>query len=346
MEHKLIDRYIYAVTRQMPKKEVADISRELDELIASMLSERADAPGSEDEKVRQVLTELGSPGELAREYTGAVDESLIGQPYYSLYLKVLKIVLFAVALGLTVSLLVSVINDLPFADPDVSMEWFLNEFVEWFTSLFSGLLGAFAWVTIIFAILYRKGVKVDVVPYDPDNLPEVPSEKARIGRAEIIGDVIFATIFTMLFIVLPNINIPIIGMSEKPFPLFNPETLVGVRYLLIAFVVTIILEAIVKFIDGRHTVRVFAAIALTSLVSIATALTWLGNPLAINPIFGERFQELTGFSIYGFNGQPVPGFGGEWASLPLPLLIAIVVIVAASILEVVSAGLNTFQSRN
>ncbi|MEL7636391.1 MAG: hypothetical protein AAGU03_01375 [Anaerolineaceae bacterium] len=48
MKNNLIERYIYAVTRHMQENEAADISRELDELITSMLAERADKPGSED----------------------------------------------------------------------------------------------------------------------------------------------------------------------------------------------------------------------------------------------------------------------------------------------------------
>ena len=346
MKNNLIDRYIYAVTRHMPKKEAADISKELDELVETMLAEKADQPGSEEEKVRQVLMDLGNPETLAREYSGKANDSLIGQPHYSMYLKVLKIVLFASTLGISIILLVSVISNIPEANLDSSINWFVDALAEWITTLFSVLLGGFAWVTIIFAILYHKGVKLDFEMDDLNDLPEVPSEKARIGRGEIIADVIFATVITILFIALPYMNIPAIGMTPKPFPFFNPEVLIGVRWILIASVVSSILEATLKFIDGRHSHRVFAAIILNSLVSIVTTLIWLGNPLAINPLFGERFLELTGFSIYGINGQPVAGFAGDWAMLPFPILIAIVIAIVIAISEIISAGFKTFAIKN
>lgn len=348
MKNNLIKRYIYAVTRHMQEKEAAEISQELDELITSMLIERQDNSGSEDEKVREVLMELGSPETLARKYTGRANDSLIGQPHYSLYLKVLKFVLMAVAIGITIGILVSVISEGPLpGSPETNtwVDWSLNAVLEWTSSLYSGLLGGFAWVTIIFAILYHKGVKLDFDVDDLDDLPEVPEERARIGRGELIGEAIFMTLFAVLFIILPLVNIPIIGIAAKPIPLFTPDVLINVRYLLIASLVTTVLTLIVKFIDGRYSLRVFGALILSNLFSIATVLTWLGNPKALNPEFAERFQKLTGLSIYGFNGQPIPGFGGEWAMLPFPLLIVIIVITLISIIEIISAGVKAFNSK-
>ena len=345
MKNNLIERYIYAVTRHMQENEAADISRELDELITSMLAERADKPGSEDEKVREVLMDLGSPEALSRKYTGKANDSLIGQPHYSLYRKVLKFVLLAVALGTSIGILVSVISE--GANLGLSGgERVLDAVVEWTTSLYSALLGGFAWVTIIFAILYRKGVKLDFDVDDLDDLPEVPEENVRIDRGELIGEVIFVTLFAVLFIALPYVNLPIIGIAAKPIPLFTPEVLINVRYLLIASILTTILEMIFKFVDGRFSLRVVAAMILANLLSVVTVLTWFGNPEAMNPVFAERFQELTGLSVYGINGQPVPGFGGHWAMLPLPFLIAIVVVTVISVIEVVSAGIKAFQQEN
>lgn len=349
MKNNLIERYVYAVTRHLPEKEATEVSRELDELIASMLEERADKPISEDDKVREVLMELGSPEAMAREYTGKANDSLIGQPHYSLYLRVLKIVLMAVTLGISIAFLVSAIieGSLPGSTDTISwVTWTAETIGEWFTSLISALLGGFAWVTIIFAVLYHKGVKLDFDPDDIDDLPEVPQEKARISRGELIVEVIFTTLFAIFFIVLPYANLPIIGIAAKPIPLFTPEVLIGVRYLLIASILTSILEVVFKFADGRYSWRVFAAMILANLLSIITVVTWLGNPAAMNPVFAERFQEVTELSVYGLNGQPVPGFGGHWAMLPLPFLIVIVVVTVISILEIISAGIKAFQQKD
>ena len=72
-------------------------------------------------------------------------------------------------------------------------------------------------------------------------------------------DVIFTTLFAILFVALPYANLPIIGIAAKPIPLFTPEVLINVRYLLIASILTMILEVILKFVDGRYSGDPFVA---------------------------------------------------------------------------------------
>lgn len=106
MKHDLIERYIYAVTKRLPAKSREDISQELRGLIDDMLAERCGQRTPTDKDVRVVLTELGSPSELHAKYDEDADKCLIGQPYYSTYKFVLKIVLISVAVGMTVSNLI------------------------------------------------------------------------------------------------------------------------------------------------------------------------------------------------------------------------------------------------
>lgn len=346
MKTNLVERYIYAVTRHLPEKEREEISRELDELIASMLAERSDAPGTEEEKVRSVLTELGNPEELARKYSASEVNCLIGQPHYSVYLRVLEIVLIAVAGALTLALLISWIVSAPEStqtDLNPILDWVTTGAVEWIESIFSALLGAFAWVTIIFAILYRKGVKMDVDEVELDYLPEVPSESNRIGKGEAVGSIIFAVLFSVIFIVLPQINIPIIGLADRAIPFFNPDVLVDVRYLLIALIAATLLDAIIRYVEAFHTLEVFFSTLVSNVLGIVTAIVWFGNPQAVNPEFVTRLQELAGWNINGFNGEPLPALFGRWAMLPLPLAVALIVIVVVSIIEIITTAYKTFH---
>lgn len=65
MEHELIERYLYAVTKQLPAKSRRDIERELRSLIGDMLEERCGEIAPTERDIRVVLTELGTPTELA-----------------------------------------------------------------------------------------------------------------------------------------------------------------------------------------------------------------------------------------------------------------------------------------
>ena len=99
MKNDLIERYIYAVTKQLPKKNREDVSMELRGLIDDMLSERCAGEPTEQD-VRDVLTELGTPLELYAKYDEDADKCLIGQPYYSSYKLAMKAILAAIIGGL------------------------------------------------------------------------------------------------------------------------------------------------------------------------------------------------------------------------------------------------------
>ena len=103
MKHDLIERYIYAVTRQLPKKQREDVAQELRGLIDDMLNERCGEITPTEKDIRIVLTELGTPQELSAQYDEDAKKCLIGHPYYSTYKFVLKIVLFAAAVGITIA---------------------------------------------------------------------------------------------------------------------------------------------------------------------------------------------------------------------------------------------------
>lgn len=91
----------------MSSKTKKDISDELHSLIFDMLDERCGDIVPEEHDIRVVLTELGTPSELADKYNLTNGKCLIGQPYYTKYLFVLKIVLLAVIFGLTLSSIIT-----------------------------------------------------------------------------------------------------------------------------------------------------------------------------------------------------------------------------------------------
>ena len=80
----MINRYIYAVTRELPEKSRKEIANELKELIDDMLGGMNQAMSAE-EKIEQVLRELGNPKELANRYRGK-SRYLIGPKYFDKYL--------------------------------------------------------------------------------------------------------------------------------------------------------------------------------------------------------------------------------------------------------------------
>ncbi|MDF2520894.1 MAG: hypothetical protein K0R84_1522, partial [Clostridia bacterium] len=172
----MINRYIYAVTKRLPEKQRDDIEKELRTLIDDML-EKYDGEEAYETKVQKVLLDLGDPEILANNYRAA-KRYLIGPQNFDNYMLILKIVMGAVFLGISIS---SAITGILAAEKNL-----IDIVASYIGILFSALLQAFAWVTIAFAIAEHNGVKVnDHVQmkdtWNPAQLPPVPDKKAAIS---------------------------------------------------------------------------------------------------------------------------------------------------------------------
>lgn len=100
-----IDRYVYAVTRQLPHSRRKDIALELQSAIDDALHARCQGKAPLESDVLAVLEGLGTPGELARQYLTDGQQTLIPSPYYQSFRFLCRIVLAATGGGLALSLL-------------------------------------------------------------------------------------------------------------------------------------------------------------------------------------------------------------------------------------------------
>lgn len=186
MHQDLIERYIYAVTKTLPARMREDVEKELHSLISDMLEERCqDMPPTEHD-VLVVLTELGRPAELAAKYRPERASYLIGPGYYAAYKFLLGLVLAAVAFGLAVA---SVITACAAAQP-----WYLA-LGQYLAQTFQALLCSFGGITLAFAVLERKGVRMNLGEQDIAHLPPVPKKQERIPKAEPIVGIVFCILF-------------------------------------------------------------------------------------------------------------------------------------------------------
>lgn len=288
MQNDLIDRYVYAVTRRMRRKVRGDVSRELYGLIDDLLTERCGSAKPTEKDIRVVLTELGSPQELWEKYDENSKGCLIGQPYYSEYLFVLRIVLGAVALGMTIS---------------AGIHWFLEKSVwyvglgSWLGLLWSGGLSAFAVVTILFAVLSRKGVQLQK-PLNFDELPPVPKKETAISIWEPVVGMVLSLVFLVVFLVWPQVLALWIPDQGVRIPIFNLPILGEYWYILVLFSLLGIIREAVKLRVRRYDRRVLANTVTCDALSGALAIWWLNRPEILNPAFSEFMETLfTGESM-------------------------------------------------
>lgn len=266
MKHDLIDRYVYAVTKRMNRKIREDVQNELYGLIDDMLTERCGEMTPTEKDIRVVLTELGSPQELYAQYADDGEQCLIGQPYYSTYKFVLRTVLIVLAAGLTIG---SVVGQL--LEPQV---WYMA-IGEYMSRLWTGGLAAFGGLTLLFAVLYRKGVKLDG-GFNLSELPPVPKQKKEISAVECIFGIVFSVAFSVLFLVFPQVMCAVFTDTGETIPIFSIDALHNSWYMILAITACSIIVETVKLMERQYNRTVLVTTLITNAVSAVVTAVWLG----------------------------------------------------------------------
>lgn len=274
MQEDLIARYLYAVTRRMNPKIREDVTRELRGLIEDMLSERCGTVPPTEKDVRVVLTELGSPQELYEKYDESSKKCLIGQPYYGTWCLVLKVVLPCVVLGLGIA---------------GGILWLLEP-KPWYAAIgetlammYQASLAVFAFVTVLFAVFYRRGTPI-YEPFNFDDLPPVPKKQQCIPRWEPLVSMSLCALFTVLFLAAPQIFGSFVR-GEGLIPLFWTQAVRESWYCVVLLGLLGILREACRLRVGRYNRRVLLSTLVTDAASVAVVIWWLAGHELMNPAF-------------------------------------------------------------
>lgn len=287
-DRDLMERYIFEVTRRVPSAQRDEIKLELTELIEDMYE-------AQNADMEAVLTKLGDPGEFAKKYRDETNY-VISPEYYDNYLWILKIVLACVAGSGVLSWIVSLIID-PLREGN--HYWGLNG------DLLGALVTAFGMVTLIFAVMERLKVKVNLKNneawrvenlssdnlrpknrWTPGQLSPVPHKKGLISRAESIVGIVFLAIFGVLLIAVPQLFGAYVmedGELVRTISIFNLEKWSMIfPVLLISFLVCFI-DEVVKLVMGCYCTVVMVSNIICGvfqiiLAAIALKLLPIWNP--------------------------------------------------------------------
>lgn len=314
--NEMIERYIYDVARRLPSAQREDISKELSGLIDDMMEEREENGKTKQENAEDVLKELGVPFTLAEKYRGD-KKYLVGPEYYEQYWFVLKIVLIAVTVGMIIAAIVQgavwMVETQGITQPQL-----VGQIAQGIggavANVIMGLVQGFAWVTIIFVLIERYSLKVNIREamngeWKPQSLREkpVPTERAIIKKGDSIAGIVFAVAVMILFNFVPYVmGFWLTGADGvvHNVPIFNLEMLQAALLLLnICFALGIIRE-VMRVIAGRYTLWLgvmttvlnMAALLLSCIVFFNPAI-WNAELLtqveAINPVFFAGMDALT-----------------------------------------------------
>lgn len=283
----LIERYIYAVTRSLPKSQRTDVEKELRSDIHDMVDAEN---GSETERVRKTLETLGRPEALALSYTGA-KQYLIGPEWFSVYIETLKKIgaIAAIAL-LCIFTATTVFTDAPF----------IEKIIDILISTIGGAMQIAFWITAIFVFLehsksreFEKDKK-EILAWSVDSLPDLPPE-----RHTNVSDIIANIVFYAALIVLALLTRQTLGFNSDGthISFFNPDLWTFWMWAIIAAFAGLIGKELYTLKTGRETATsIWAKIAFDGAITAMLVGLYLRDAL-INPIFAQKTQELWGGEV-------------------------------------------------
>ena len=222
---ELIDRYVYEVGRQLPRKNRSDIQAELQSTLVDTLEARWGGDVAE-EHVVTLLKEFGSPEKVAASYYPE-GQYLIGPRLYPLFRLVSSIALTVFVIVQLVLLGVLVV----FKGEPVHV-------VEYTGGLISSILTVIGAVVLVFAVMQRLDVKPEPeeTDWDPRQLPS-PRETETINRGGLVIEITFSLILIAILLLLPDrlaaLNLPGFVSLDNPvilryLPLIIPAIVLGI----------------------------------------------------------------------------------------------------------------------
>ena len=129
-----------------------------------------------------------------------------------------------------------------------------------------------------------------------DNLPPVPQKSNRVSKADAIVGIVFSVIFTLVFLVCPQIVCIAFVKNEVGVyePLFNLEYIRQTWYFILAFGILGVTRDSVRLIDGSYTKRVMLVTIITNIIDGALTSIWLLNDRIMNSEFFNGIEQLFG----------------------------------------------------
>ena len=185
----LIDRYLAAVRRHLPRQAQDDIIQELSDSLRSEVEEREQGAGhclTADEQA-ELLKKHGHPWVMAGRY--APQRHLIGPELFPFYRQALVIVLFWVVVPIT--LITGVISEYS-AGLDGRVIGHM------FAAAWNGAIYSIGIVTSVFYVLERERVRITALDnWDPKRLPEYRGGRS-VPRSETVPGLVF-TVLALLW---------------------------------------------------------------------------------------------------------------------------------------------------
>ena len=267
----LVERYLAAVSDNLPAKLRKDAVTEIRSLIQDALDDRSKTEGRlpDDEMMAAVLKEFGSPEKIVAPYLP--EKYLIGPHLYPTFILVLRIALPIIAVLSLVGFWVGY-NQVA----SISGVELITSLAESLGNALSAVVQAFGNIVLIFAILQwtMPEFKVKTKEWDPHSLKTI-SQPDKVKRGELITEIVFTLLALIVFtFYLDRVGIYNFSDGRWTFtPILTSAFNAYIPWLALLWILTIILDAIVlRKRSWDVGTRIFSILVNAFNIGIAASL--------------------------------------------------------------------------
>ena len=284
---ELQERYIAAGLKHIPPTEKDGVEKAMRRIIAERLQERGNAS---EETEREVLRGLGSPRILAEKQLREPPH-LIGPELYGTSMLIVKIVMTVAVIGTLIG------NTVDFI---VNGETILRYIAQSFAAAIGVAIGAFGWVTLVFAIMERTAKQKILTEIQEDwSLADLPEKEVPQKPFNKVG-VIIGIIFTVLFIILVNQYSQLLGFYytldgsiQEMIPMLNQEVFRSYLPYINGMLVLQLLFSASKLVFRKWTYPVATANLILNVLSFVLLWFILQDTAILNPELVTKIGEAT-----------------------------------------------------
>lgn len=327
---KYVERYIYDVTRRLPKEIQKDVEEELNAHIYDMLD---DNPS--EEEISDVLHKLGSPRSIANNYKEN-KRYVISPLYYDDYIRVLKLVMI---IALTISLVISSIEAIIHINEATVFETIFTIFGSIIDDLSSTFMTVFFFVTVIFWLIDYYKVNSNQDEWKIKDLPDLPDVKSsKISRTGSIVGLIFSTIFSVIFIVILLRYMDVIGWYENDILIARTFDKNITDQFIAFFIISAIIGFLVQLLKiyyKKWNIQLAAAYTAQTVLSVIIGLVFINQSGLITTDFLIKLANTMEVTVdYLKDGIKT---GAIWIS---------VIVGVLSTIDIIATWLKTLRPKN
>lgn len=294
--NKYIDRYVYAVSRMLPKEIREEVEEELKTNILNMLSDNPN-----DSEIEGVLRELGNPKVLAMNYIDK-DKAIVAPVFYSDYLNVLKITMIIFGV---VSVIFGILNSIVEIQTTNLILIIFDIFYKTLTSLIKTTLLVFSIVTLIFWIISKNVKDKQLKNWKLNDLPKVKKERyLNINKQSSVVQLIITSILYILWIGTITLFINKVGIYDGGnfiCSLFNRDIIRIFTPFFIILLFLSLMSNILKIKYKEWNKKVIITHLIYQLFGTLIVILFVSNKDLLNDNLYTFFISNTEFSFLQIN---------------------------------------------